>query len=67
MANVVLILIGIILLGVGFLYFAPMFGMNFLPFALPDFGFSFMGISAIGAGLLGIGIILFILGMVTGY
>lgn len=63
MANIMLILVGIILLGVGFLYFAPMIGMNFLPFALPDFGFSFMGIPAVGAGLIVIGIILFIAGM----
>ena len=63
MANVTLMLIGIILLGIGFLYFAPMLGMNFLPFALPDFGFSFMGIPAIGAGLLVFGIILFIWGI----
>jgi len=63
MANITLMLIGLILMGVGALYFLPMMGMDMLPFTLPSFGIIVMGIPGVGVGLLVVGLILLIVGI----
>ena len=62
MVNIPVLIVGIVMLGIGFLFIAPVIGFSILPFALPVIGPVLMGIPAMALGLLGLGVILMIAG-----
>lgn len=63
--KLLLIIIGIVFLGVSFLYISPMIGIDIgieIPFQLPEIGLEIRGIPVAGIGFAFLGIIFLLMG-----